>query len=192
MKYDPQIHHRRSIRLKGYDYSQSGLYFITICIQNRECLLGKIEQGLINLNPAGEMIKQMWQQLPQRFAHVQIDKFVVMPNHLHGIISLSMVDKISSNQIQGQALKPIQSLEKPKSVKLGDLIGAFKSMTTHEYIQGVKQYNWPRFAGKLWQRNYYEHIIRDQVSLNNIREYIINNPLKWEEDSENPTQITKS
>jgi REP element-mobilizing transposase RayT len=191
MKYDPQIHHRRSIRLKGYDYSQSGLYFITICIQNREFLLGKIEQNLMILNPAGEMVKQMWQQLPQRFPHIQIDEFAVMPNHLHGIISISMVNTIPSNHIQGQYLEQIQPLETTKSVKLGDIIGAFKSMTTHQYIQGIKQDNWQGFMGKLWQRNYYEHIIRDQESLNNIREYIINNPLKWEDDPENPNQIPK-
>ena len=191
MKYDPQIHHRRSIRLKGYDYSQSGLYFITICIQNRECLLGKIEQGLINLNQAGQMVQQMWQQLPQRFSSIQIDEFVVMPNHLHGIIAISMVNMVSNNQSQAQDLKQIQPLQTSKSVKLGDIIGAFKSITTHQYIQGVKQYHWQGFTGKLWQRNYYEHIIRDQASLNNIREYIINNPLKWEDDHENPTHFTK-
>jgi REP element-mobilizing transposase RayT len=111
MKYDPQIHHRRSIRLKGYDYSQSGLYFITICIQNRECLLGKIEQNLMILNPAGEMVKQMWQQLPQRFPHIQIDEFAVMPNHLHGIISMSMVSTIPGNHIQGQYLEQVRPLE---------------------------------------------------------------------------------
>lgn len=191
MKYDPQIHHRRSIRLKGYDYSQSGLYFITICIQNRECLLGKIEQGLINLNQAGQMVQQMWQQLPQRFSSIQIDEFVVMPNHLHGIIAISMVNMVSNNQSQAQDLKQIQPLQTSKSVKLGDIIGAFKSITTHQYIQGVKQYHWQGFTGKLWQRNYYEHIIRDQASLNNIREYIINNPLKWEDHPENPTHFTK-
>ena len=178
MKYDPQIHRRRSIRLKGYDYSQSGLYFITICIHNRECLLGEIKQNLINLNPAGEMITQIWQQLPQRFPHIQLDEFVVMPNHFHGIIGI-----FSNNS-------PIPD-SKSKIVKLGDIIGAFKSITTHQYIQGVKQDGWQSFDGKLWQRNYYEQIIRDQASLNNIRKYIINNPLKWEDDPENHTQIVK-
>jgi REP element-mobilizing transposase RayT len=178
MKYDPQIHHRRSIRLKGYDYSQSGLYFITLCIQNRECLLGEIEHNLINLNPAGGMVKQIWQQLPRRFPYIQIDEFVVMPNHLHGIILISMFDSIPGDQIQ-------------RKVKLGDVVGAFKSVSTHQYIQGVQKYNWQGFQGKLWQRNYHEHIIRDEASLNNIRQYILDNPRKWEDDPENPAQTTK-
>ncbi|BAY29518.1 hypothetical protein NIES2107_13610 [Nostoc carneum NIES-2107] len=191
MKYDPQIHHRRSIRLKGYDYSQSGLYFITICVQNRECLLGKIAQGLMNLNSAGEMVNQTWQQLPQRFPHIGIDEFVVMPDHMHGIIAISMVDTTSSNHIQEQDLEQIQPLETTESVNLGNIIGAFKSITTHQYIQGIKQDNWQRFTGKLWQRNYYEHIIRDEASLKNIREYIRNNPMKWQNNPENPNQIPK-
>lgn len=174
MKYDPQIHHRRSIRLKGYDYSQSGLYFITICIQNRECLLGKIENDAIKLNSAGEMVKRIWQELPQRFPSIQMDEFVVMPNHLHGIISISS-----------------EFLENQSSVRLGDIVGAFKSISTHQYIQGVKEYNWQRFQGKLWQRNYYENIIRDERSLKNIRQYIHDNPQKWKNDRENPTQMTK-
>ncbi len=170
MNYNPQIHHRRSIRLQGYNYAQIGFYFVTICVQNKECLLGDIKQGLMNLNPASKMVRKIWLQLPQRFANIDLDEFVIMPNHFHGLISISINNEP----------------EKQFSVKLSEVIGAFKSMTTHQYIQGVKQYNWQRFQGKLWQRNYYEHIIRDEFSLNNFRQYIIDNPIKWENDQENP------
>jgi len=143
--------HRRSIRLKGYDYSQNGAYFITICNQNRECLFGEIIGQKMILNDVGKMIDYQWNELQNKFNNIQLDEYIVMPNHFHGII-------------------------------IGKIIGAFKSITTHEYIKGVKKYNWPSFNNAIWQRNYYEHIIRHEESLNKIREYIINNPMNWIND----------
>ena len=179
MKFDPEKHHRRSIRLKGYDYAQAGAYFVTICTQNRECLFGKVVDGGMWLNDAGQMVAIAWQQLPQRFPQVAIDAFVVMPNHLHGIIIITKLSDV------GAGLVPAPLDEAKASTGLGNIVGAFKSITTHEYTIGVRQRNWLPFSGKLWQRNYYENIIRDQRALNNIRQYIAENPLKWSSNAEN-------
>jgi REP element-mobilizing transposase RayT len=163
--------------------------------QHRECLFGEISDRLLTLNPAGQMVKRIWQELPQRFPQIEIDEFVIMPNHLHGIIwivhhpvgaSLVDVQPVDGDAKimdlgQGQALP----LGIPKTVKLGDVIGAFKSMTTHEYVIGVRQNHWQEFPRKLWQRNYYEQIIREEESLEKIHQYIANNPLNWAKDREN-------
>ena len=163
MKYNPLIHHRKSIRLQNYDYSQAGAYFITICTQHRQHFLGEIIQNEMRLNEAGTMILQQWETLPQRFSSLQLDAFVIMPNHIHGILVLD-----------GHSNKT-----------LADIVGAFKSITTNEYIKGVKQYHWQSFDRIFWQRNYYEHIIRNEQALNQIREYIVYNPISWAQDENN-------
>ncbi len=187
MKYNPDIHHRRSIRLKGYDYSQKGYYFVTICIQNRECLLGQSINNTIFLNDAGLMVQNIWNTLPDHYAGVGIDSYIIMPNHIHGIIILTVgagprACPCRANPLQG---------EPPggTTMKLPDIIHRFKSLTTNIYHKSVIQHNWPPFPGKLWQRNYYDHIIRNDLELSQIREYIINNPVKWELDKENPDNI---
>lgn len=113
--------HRRSLRLQGYDYSQAGAYFITVCTHNRACLFGEIVDGTMHENQAGQAVREAWQALPERFPGVDCDAFVVMPNHVHGILVLS----------GGQA-------------HLSQVVGAFKSLTVHRYIQGVKNEGWPR------------------------------------------------
>ncbi|HHB79547.1 MAG TPA: transposase [Saprospiraceae bacterium] len=160
MKYNPKKHHRRSIRLKGYDYSKAGLYFITICAEGRKCLLGKVVDGKMYLNPAGKMIEEEWLKLVQRFPNVKLHDYVVMPNHFHAILEI--------NTSSGKTL--------------GDMMKAFKSITTVKYIEGVKKKNWPRFNGRLWQRNYWEHIIKTERAYQNISNYIIKNPEKWNTD----------
>ena len=200
MKYNPQIHHRRSIRLKGYDYSQAGLCFVTICVQNRACLFGEITNGKMNLNNAGQMIETEWLNLHERFKNIHLHEYIVMPNHFHAILKIvttvgaplvvaqnEMVnqnnDTTVSGQPQGIAPTNQQNGTISKTGKtLGDMVGAFESITTVNYIRGVKTHHWPSFDGKLWQRNYWEHIIRDEQSYQNISEYIINNPAKWNED----------
>ena len=167
MKYNPDIHHRRSIRLQGYDYSQAGLYFITICTQKRLCLLGGIEKGIMQINDAGIMIAYQWQELKYRFENIKLHELIVMPNHFHGIIEFVRVPLVGT-QGQPQGIAPT----------LGDVVGAFKSLSTNDYIRNVKQNNWQRFDKKLWQRNYYEHIIRDEISYYQISEYIQTNALK--------------
>jgi putative transposase len=174
MKFDPQKHHRRSIRLKEYDYSQAGAYYVTIDVQNRECLFGEIVNYEMILNEAGEMVSEQWNALLERFPSIELDVYQVMPNHSHGIIVI--IENVDPQNIVVQNKKPT----------LGDIIGAFKSITTHEYILGVDNKHWPQFYKRLWQRNYYEHVVRDEKDLNRIRDYIQSNPANWDEDEENP------
>jgi putative transposase len=170
MTYDPEKHHRRSIRLKGYDYSQAGAYFITICVQHRQNRLGEIRDGVMIPSPAGVMVAECWYALPQRFPNIELDVFTLMPNHLHGNL---LILETGLNAAQNP-------------IVLGDIVGAFKSITTNQYIEGVKQKGWPRFDKRLWQRDYYEHIIRNERSLNTIRAYIVNNPAHWQADQLHP------
>lgn len=192
MVYNPKIHHRRSIRLKGYDYSQAGLYFITICLQNRACLLGEIVDGEMQLNDAGKMIENEWLKLPERFPNIQLHEYMVMPNHFHAILEIvAQNDAVAQNNgVDNSAQGQPQAKGQPQGVApagkiLGDMIGAFESITTVEYIRGVKNKNWNRFNRKLWQRNYWEHIIRNENEYRRISQYIVNNPQKWENDKLN-------
>ena len=177
--YNPAIHHRRSIRLKGYDYSQQGLYFVTLCVKNRHCLFGEIVDQQMILNDAGIMVNKWYHELENKFQDIKCLEHIVMPNHFHCII------ENTGNAGPPQPDAPI--LGEHAGSPLGALIQWFKTMSTNEYIRNVKTNNWPRFDGKLWQRNYWEHIIRDEKSYNRIAEYIINNPKKWGNDSINPT-----
>ncbi|QPK65669.1 transposase [Methylomonas sp. LL1] len=176
-------HHRRSIRLKGYDYSQSGLYFITICTQNRLCLFGEITDGKIILNDAGKMVHEQWTILRNRFHSIELHEYIVMPNHFHGIVELIVEAPLVGAPVEHPQMRQPQGIAPTGNPTIGDIVGAFKSLTTNDYITGVKQYHWPSFNQKLWQRNYYEHIIRSEQSFLEISEYIQNNPMKWLEDT---------
>ncbi len=250
MTYNPNIHHRKSIRLKGYDYAQQGLYFITICCQNMVCLFGNIVgaplvgaqnrsaqnrsaqntsaqniEAQMILNDAGKMIETEWLALTTRFTNIILNEFVVMPNHFHGIIEIADDIEIQNSEdsaadidilnpqdsaaavraplvgapikspsndgitphdfgniIEGrpQGYDPTHNTNNPKTI--GDILDAFKSITTVKYINGVKNLDWQPFNGKMWHRNYHDHIIRNHTSYQNISNYIINNPLKWYED----------
>ena len=162
---------RVSIRLKGFEYSSAASYFITICTQNRQCLLGEIESGVMIVNSAGQMIVDEWLAIRSRFTSVQLEAFVVMPNHFHGIISILPVEEGS---VVGVADGGVPTRGTPT---LGEMIGAFKSITTNRYISGVKYQNWTPFDRRLWQRNYYEHIIMTDRSFDILQSYIQNNPL---------------
>ena len=209
MNYNPEIHHRKSIRLKGYDYSMCGAYFVTICVQHFECRFGKIENKKMILNDAGKMINESWLEIVSRFKNITPDEYVVMPNHFHSIIFINDANA-DDKKIVGATLvvAPVQSANtgnragtRPAPtnanvmdanitnanvtvapITLGDIISAFKSITTNKYIEGVKIKIYPSFDRRLWQRNYFEHIIRNNESLNKIRTYIINNPENWDED----------
>ncbi len=205
--YNSDRHHRRSIRLKGYDYSRPGDYFVTVCVQNRGCLLGDVVEGKMKLNAAGEMIHRVWNELPIRYPGIEIDEFVIMPNHIHGIIMLvgagpracpppgrkAYHDSEKGPQTEGQ---PQDNCGQPQgvapTVSMSDAVHRFKSFSTAEYRKGVNQYGWTPFPGRFWQRNYYEHIIRDEKSLNKIRRYIQANPLMWPYDAENTDRISYS
>ena len=193
MIFDPAIHHRRSIRLRGYDYSQAGAYFVTICTQDRTCLFGEPLDGEMRLNEAGKMIERWSIKLENKFPDIQCDTFVCMPNHVHFIVVTVGEDlrvchgNIHPSNIYPDGIKKGEHTGSP----LQRLVQWFKTMTTNEYIRGVKNQQWPPFNKKLWQRNYWEHIIRDEESLNRIRQYIIDNPLHWTIDSLHPAHNTK-
>jgi REP-associated tyrosine transposase len=181
MRLDPNHHHRRSIRLKGYNYTQPGAYFVTICTKNRACLFGEAVDGKMLLNDAGRMVQTVWDEMPVHYVGVAIDTFVVMPNHIHGIVVLVGAAPCGRPPL-GQAQGPAPTI----GISLPDVMHRFKTMTTKQYANGVKCSGWLSFPGQLWQRNYYEHIIRDEKSLNHIRQYIADNPAQWALDRENP------
>lgn len=194
-RYNPNIHHRKSIRLKGYDYSRKGLYFVTICCKNRAYLFGKIESGKMFLNDAGKMIEKWYFELENKFPDIKCHEMQVMPNHIHFIIENFGANVGANLRVRpddiGQTHRSAPSTAPSNEKQIfGEHIGSplhrviqwFKTMTTNEYIRGVKNLGWEPFEKKLWQRNYWEHIIRDEKSYQIISNYIINNPSKWKED----------
>ena len=169
--YDPAIHHRRSIRLDGYDYAREGAYYVTVCAEERQRLFGHVIEGHMVLNDAGRMVQAVWDELPAHYPGVGIDMFVVMPDHIHGIVYLG-----AGRCARSAGFRP-DDTPATAGMSLPDVVNRFKTMTTKRYADGVKQSGWPRFPGTLWQRNYYEHIVRNDADLNRIREYIRNNPV---------------
>ncbi|TAF63036.1 MAG: hypothetical protein EAZ55_14575 [Cytophagales bacterium] len=176
-QYNPNIHHRRSIRLKGYDYSQAGLYFITICCQNRICRFGKIENGEMILNQFGQIAYHEWPKLAERFPNMELDVFQIMPNHMHGIILLK--NPVGATLAVAQNDDDMWAGASPAPT-VSDMVGAYKSLVANGCLEIYKSNN--ETMGKIWQRNYWEHIIRNEKSYHTISEYIINNPAKWNDD----------
>ena len=196
--------HRRSIRLKEYDYSQSGEYFVTICTHNHECILGEIINGEMRLNEIGKIVNEEWLRTANIRPDIQLDSYVIMPNHIHGIIVLnegrstlrsdipvganchSPQKKTQNNPTNNRAYidTPLQNMFQSPSNTAGAIVRGFKSATTKRIneIRGT-----PRMP--FWQRNYYDHIIRSDKELDNIREYISNNVLKWAFEKDNPDNI---
>jgi REP element-mobilizing transposase RayT len=191
MTYNPEIHHRYSIRLKGYDYSQAGRYFITICTQNRECLFGEIVGAEMNVNEYGKIVETEWLNLKIKYPNIELYEFVVMPNHFHGILQIVTVGagfaRPDTNTDTDRAGNPCPNNNpcpntnpdayragepRPYGPTLGNIVAYFKYKTTKQIDLPVK----------LWQRNYYEHIIRNEQSYQNISCYIIRNPEKWQDD----------
>jgi len=187
MKLNPDRHHRRSIRLRGYDYLQSGAYFVTVCTKDRECLFGEVMDGEMRWNEAGRIVQTTWAELPSHYPGVQIDEFVVMPNHVHGIVVLSEHHG-NERDVGAQFIAPpigIAATSKGainRAPTLGSVVRAFKARITTA-INGIRQTP----GVPVWQRNYYEHIIRADDDLNRIRQYIIDNPAQWAFDRENPS-----
>jgi putative transposase len=217
MTHNPQIkamtgsteHHRRSIRLKNYDYSQPGAYFVTVVAQDRQLLFGEIVGNAMRPNAAGQMVEQWWAKIAQKYPTLARDEFVVMPNHFHGIVVISGGPIHAPLSGAGVGAAPCgrpafrddsKDVGQPhraaptgnggaRGPTLGDVMDWLKTMTTNAYIQGVKKSGWQRFRGRLWQRNYYEHVVRDEEELNRIRQYIACNPLQWALDPENPAGV---
>jgi len=184
MGYDPDKHQRRSLRLPHYDYASSGAYFITICVHQRQCLFGEIVDGMMRLNKWGTIAQECWQAIPDHFAQVQLDEWVIMPNHIHGIIVINDPDR------RGTAMpcpypvtNPIQKRKFGESIagSLPTIIGSYKSAVTKR-INGDRNIR----GASIWQRNYYEHIIRNDTALAHIRQYIQNNPASWHQDQLHP------
>ena len=264
MPYNPQIHHRRSIRLKGYDYSQDGLYFITICCHKMAHFFGEIKNGEMILNEYGQVAFDEWVKLPERFPNFELDVFQIMPNHMHGIIALNnagagftpaadITDAEKNTGVEGLKTgsgaynvadlnamaggaeisvcnadvennfgKDKNGVDLPAAAKIAacgdemdnsgsgtgagfgedekagigaplagapmagkaaaisDIVGAYKSLVANGCLAIFKSRN--KIMGKLWQRNYYDHIIRDEHSYQRISDYIINNPANWKRD----------
>jgi REP element-mobilizing transposase RayT len=183
---------RRSIRLKYYNYRQSGAYFVTIVTQDRRCLFGDVVNGKMRLNDPGHMVLAVWEDLSSNYLGVETDHFVAMPNHVHGVIVLvgvgARTSADSGGQPQGVAPTKTGSADAivTRCLSLSDVIHRFKTLTTQRYALGVNGFGWTRFNHRLWQRNYFEHVIRNEESLLRIRQYIADNPARWEFDRENP------
>ncbi|MTK52505.1 transposase [Paludibacter sp.] len=236
MTLHDEKHRRKNIRLQGYDYARAGLYFLTIVVQNRLHLFGKVVNGEMILNDAGRMIEKWYREIENKFPDKRCREMVVMPNHMHCIIEILEMDNVPSTDIHmmemgtditemdtdthvaygdahvGAPLRgrpeiiphhenrhhetmPYRETDdrygihnKKYGATIGDVMDWFKTMTTNEYIRGVKNNGWRRFDDKLWQRNYYDHIIRDWQDDVRISTYIIDNPAKWEGDKFNDEQ----
>lgn len=247
MNYNPDIHHRRSIRLKGYKYSKKGAYFITLNLKNRLCLFGNIVVNEMLLNKAGIMVNKWWEKIPEKFPGIELGVYQIMPDHFHAIVinngivnSVGVDPRVNPNNpptptvganpgvcpdafpktivgvdprvnpntppISTVGVDPcvnpmneiteqthrsaptdddiIQIEGEHMGSPLRDIVQWFKTMTTNEYIRGVKSLDWHPFYNKLWQRNYWEHIIREEKSSQAITNYIINNPKNWKQDKD--------
>ncbi len=192
---------RKSLRLQHFDYSCAGYYFITICTHRREPYFGAVVNGTLLPNAAGIMVESCWRSLPQRFAGIRLGEFVAMPDHIHGVI------EIVGAPLVGARVKECPTHDMGRAPTrgaptgnhglcgdgdmaptrgaptVGDIVGAFKSLSTNAYINGVKRDGWMPFDRQLWQRNYYEHIIRDEQSLADIADYIRSNPARWQDET---------
>jgi len=197
VKFDPQKHHRRSIRLQGYDYASAGAYFVTIVAWRRECLFGDVVNKEMILNKVGKIVEWEWLELPKRLPYVTLGAHMVMPNHFHGNLFIhenvgatrlgpikkqpdtEPLQTITTNGIDGSPLPRV-----PQPASLGVIISQFKSRVTKRI------WKFPEFKETpIWQRNYYEHVIRNEIDLQNKTDYIEANPLLWDEDNENPINI---
>jgi len=181
MSYNPEIHHRRSIRLKGYDYSSTGAYFVTICVHQRECLFGEVCDGGMLVNPCGSVVESIWGGLSERFSGIILDAHVIMPNHFHGIIIIDGVGApLAAPEKYSESCKGAAS----GAPTVGSIVRVFKSLSAIAVNRLLDRSERP-----LWQRNYHERIIRNDAELNAARKYIGENPLKWDMDTENPANL---
>jgi REP element-mobilizing transposase RayT len=207
---------RRPLRLKGYDYSKSGFYFLTLCVQHRLNLFGKFIETHLVLNDAGKMVERWYFEMENKYPAIRCHEMIVMPNHFHCIVEILPYFNSTGKNVMDAGIDttdpdahaaatdahvgaPLRgrpnvtansdnthTVYGPDNKKYNATIGAmmdwFKTMTTNEYIRGVKNHNWQRFDAKLWQRNYWEHIIRNEDELARIANYIVTNPANWIND----------
>ncbi len=191
MPYDRNRHHRRSIRLRGYDYASAGMYFVTICVQDRACQLGHIVDGKVALSEFGEIVDRRWQAIPEHFPDVTLDAYIVMPNHIHGIVVIGRseasegpaADMTSTAGVGAQHAAPLPRIAENWAGRrvtpgsLGAIVRSFKAAVTREVNAACET------PGTLfWQRNYWEHIVRTAEEYERICTYIISNPALWADD----------
>lgn len=176
MPFDPRVHHRRTLRLRGFDYAQPAAYFVTLCTRKREPLFGMVARGVLKLNGLGRIVEQEWMRTGIVRPEVKLDAFVVMPDHLHGIIVIT--DRNPHAHARRSAGGPVA----PASGSLGAIVGQFKSIVTKR-INGAR--GTPGQA--VWQRGYFERVVRDAAALKAIRRYIVDNPVRW--DRPTPTGV---
>ena len=186
---------------------------MTVVVQGRLPLFGIAVDGQMQLNAAGQMVQRIWNETPNRFPSIAMDTFIAMPNHIHGIImvgaplvgahlpndattTMSEPTEPAAGGTTAGGIRTTTAVENraptrgaPTRVGLGDVVGAFKSLTTLEYARGVRDMNWSPFHGRLWQRNFYEHIVRTDESMKKIHQYILDNPAQWAFDRENPMAL---
>jgi len=177
MKFNPERHQRRSIRLKDYDYRQNGAYCVTLLTHQRECLFGDVLEDEMQINAIGRVVQTCWEAIPQHNQDVELDAFVIMPNHIHGIV----VRNEDKSQL---AVSSPGQLHAPNAGSLGSIIGTYKAAVSRQ----INRLN-PLERVIVWHRNYHDHIIRDEHSLNSIRMYIELNPSRWTQDSLHPTKF---
>ena len=174
MYYDPDIHHRRSIRLKNHKYTEENAYFLTICTKHKQCLFGDIKESKVRLNRLGVIAFHCWQKIPEHFSHIELDIFVIMPNHLHGILWITKSIDHESH---------LRQFGKMTIGSISSIIRSYKAIVTKKINQICQQ----KGTSLIWQRNFHEQIIRDGKALDNIRQYILDNPLNWHEDPDYST-----
>lgn len=185
MPYDPDRHHRQSIRLPGYDYSQPGIYFLTLCVHERESIFGQIVNGQMHRGPLGEIVAEEWLKSAQMRPELRLDQWVVMPNHLHGIVSIRR--EMTLERERAHSRVPLQESPQAKrpparrAQSISSFVAGFKSAATSRINRLRETPQRP-----VWQANFFEHIVRDNRSLQAIREYIFTNPPRWDSDRENP------
>ncbi|MCL4272354.1 MAG: hypothetical protein KJZ77_00665 [Anaerolineales bacterium] len=186
-KFDPQKHHRKSIRLQGYDYSQTGAYYVTIVTYHRDPLFGEIRDGKMHLDDFRMIADECWRAIPEHFPSVELGAYGIMQNHVHGVIVIINDQGTTTNLSSFVGATHASPLPKtpphgPAPHSLGAIVGSFKSAVTRRIGRELN-------ATAIWQRNYYEHIIRDEKDLQRITDYIEMNPSRWDEDDENPVNI---
>lgn len=193
-KFDAQKHHRRSIRLPNYDYTQIGAYYITIVTHNREMVFGEVVDGEMKLSNLGQIAQREWERLPKRFKHIELGAFVIMPDHVHGIIIIRYGGGTADYSGQGNPQDPrrapttgetvtVEQFGKSVSGSIPTIVRSYKSAVALRI-----NYARPDDSTPVWQRNYYEHVIRNERDMQTKWDYIESNPTNWENDDENPNQ----
>jgi REP element-mobilizing transposase RayT len=176
--------YRQSIRLRGFDYAGHGAYYVTICTHEKKCIFGKVSNGEVSLSGIGAVVQEEWLETFAKRSHIEMDEFVVMPNHFHGIVWIIF----TGDEKTGSARRAptAESYGAPVSGSVPTIVRAFKSAVTRR-VNLLRDTS----SGPVWQRNYYEHVICNEEDLNRIRRYIIDNPGNWDIDEENPHRICR-